>query len=266
MVQPTVHEMSLKEVHEPFSSNSRGPIHEERRLQIEELDEWRTHKSRTHDKPKLRQNELNTFPNQLKLGDRVLVDAVDPHIVTTKPNEEVPLTVLGIFPFSTVEVSHPKFGTFTMSSLRGKKTAIPVSKKRKGVSSSTGPTVEIRHPLLQFPIGPQEELFQILRARPLVQFRFGDLVCQLSVLEFGIALGQRSSWMRMTSTLSDATSTTLPRNARRQRALAMSALRTPTFYGAWRMGMYFTSFTLFRSPFATKWSGIGGRSSPLSPT
>ena len=38
-VQPTVQEMSLKEVHEPFSSNSRGPIHEERRLQIEELDE-----------------------------------------------------------------------------------------------------------------------------------------------------------------------------------------------------------------------------------
>ncbi|PPS11190.1 hypothetical protein GOBAR_AA09446 [Gossypium barbadense] len=47
-------EMSLKEVHEPFSSSSRGPIHEDRRLQIEELDEWRTHKPRTHDKPKLR--------------------------------------------------------------------------------------------------------------------------------------------------------------------------------------------------------------------
>ncbi|KAK5826208.1 hypothetical protein PVK06_021124 [Gossypium arboreum] len=29
MVQPTLQEMSLKEVHEPFSSNSRGPIHEE---------------------------------------------------------------------------------------------------------------------------------------------------------------------------------------------------------------------------------------------
>ncbi|PPR92238.1 hypothetical protein GOBAR_AA28434 [Gossypium barbadense] len=33
-------EMSLKEAHESFSSNSRGPTHEERRLQIEELDEW----------------------------------------------------------------------------------------------------------------------------------------------------------------------------------------------------------------------------------
>ncbi|PPS10228.1 hypothetical protein GOBAR_AA10419 [Gossypium barbadense] len=39
-------------------------------------------------------------------------DAVDPHIVTTTPNEEIPLTVLSIFPFGTVEVSHPKFGTF----------------------------------------------------------------------------------------------------------------------------------------------------------
>ncbi|PPS13537.1 hypothetical protein GOBAR_AA07042 [Gossypium barbadense] len=42
-------EMSLKGVHEPFSNNSHGPIHEERRLKIEELDEWRTHKPRTHD-------------------------------------------------------------------------------------------------------------------------------------------------------------------------------------------------------------------------
>ncbi|PPS13754.1 hypothetical protein GOBAR_AA06827 [Gossypium barbadense] len=54
---------------------------------------------------------------------------------------------------STVEVSHPKFDTF---------------KKRKGAPSSAGPTTEIRHPLLQFPRRPQEELFQILRAQPLI--------------------------------------------------------------------------------------------------
>ncbi|PPR94154.1 hypothetical protein GOBAR_AA26511 [Gossypium barbadense] len=40
------------------------------------------------------------------------VKSKDPHIVTTTPNEEIPLTVLSIFPFGTVEVSHPKFGTF----------------------------------------------------------------------------------------------------------------------------------------------------------
>ncbi|PPR94075.1 hypothetical protein GOBAR_AA26598 [Gossypium barbadense] len=94
--------MSLKEAHESFSSSSRGPIHEDRRLQIEELDEWWTHKSRTHNKPKLCQNKLNTVPRQLKVGDKVLLDAADPHIVTTTPNEEIPLTVLSIFPFGTV--------------------------------------------------------------------------------------------------------------------------------------------------------------------
>ncbi|PPS13524.1 hypothetical protein GOBAR_AA07055 [Gossypium barbadense] len=95
--------MSLKEVHEPLSSNSRGPIHDDRRLQIEELDEWQTHKPRTPDKLNLRQIELNTFPNQLKVGDKVLLDATDPHIVTTTPNKEIPLTVLNIFPFNTDE-------------------------------------------------------------------------------------------------------------------------------------------------------------------
>ncbi|PPS07865.1 hypothetical protein GOBAR_AA12783 [Gossypium barbadense] len=89
-----------------------GHIHEERRLRIEELDEWRVHKPRTHDKPKLCQNKADTSLNQLKVSGKVLLEAADPHIVTTTPNEKIPLTVLSIFPFSTVEVSHPKFGTF----------------------------------------------------------------------------------------------------------------------------------------------------------
>ncbi|PPS04988.1 hypothetical protein GOBAR_AA15676 [Gossypium barbadense] len=87
-------------------------VHEERRLRIEKLDEWREHKQKTHDKSKLRKNKPDTSPNQLQVGDTVLLDAVDPHIVTTTPNEEIPLTVLSIFPFGTVEVSHPKFDTF----------------------------------------------------------------------------------------------------------------------------------------------------------
>ncbi|PPR94557.1 hypothetical protein GOBAR_AA26111 [Gossypium barbadense] len=118
MIQPTLQEISLKEVHEPFSSNSRGPVHEDRRLQIEDLDEWRTHKPRTPDKPNLRQNELNTSPNQLKVGDRVFLDAADPHIVATTLNEEIPLTVLSIFPFGTINVSHPKFDTFKVNNTR----------------------------------------------------------------------------------------------------------------------------------------------------
>ncbi|PPS14345.1 hypothetical protein GOBAR_AA06230 [Gossypium barbadense] len=47
-----------------------------------------------------------------QVSDKVLLDAADPHIVTTTPNEEIPLTVLSIFPFGTVEVNHPKFDTF----------------------------------------------------------------------------------------------------------------------------------------------------------
>ncbi|PPS15768.1 hypothetical protein GOBAR_AA04808 [Gossypium barbadense] len=86
-----------------ITSNIEGHTHEERRLRIEELDEWRAHKPRTHDKPKLRQNKVDTSLNQLKVGDKVLLDAADPHIVTTTPNEEIPLTVLSIFPFGTVE-------------------------------------------------------------------------------------------------------------------------------------------------------------------
>ncbi|PPS12954.1 hypothetical protein GOBAR_AA07691 [Gossypium barbadense] len=108
----TLKKLSFKEVHKPCSRNDRGHIHEERRLLIEELDEWRAHKLRTHDKLKLRQNESDTSPSQLKVGEKVLLDGVDPHIVTTTPNEEIPLTVLSIFPFGTVEVSHPKFSTF----------------------------------------------------------------------------------------------------------------------------------------------------------
>ncbi|PPS17191.1 hypothetical protein GOBAR_AA03389 [Gossypium barbadense] len=108
-------EMGLKEAHESFVSNSRGPIHDDQRIQIEEPDEWQTHKSRTLDKLNLRQNKLNPFPNKLKVGDRVLLDATDPHIVATTSNEEIPITVLSIFPFGTVEVSHPKFGTFNVN-------------------------------------------------------------------------------------------------------------------------------------------------------
>ncbi|PPS01630.1 hypothetical protein GOBAR_AA19033 [Gossypium barbadense] len=105
-------EISLKDTHEPCLIHNKGSTHEERMLQIEELDEWLTFKPRKHDEPKLRQNELNTSPNQLKVGDKVSLDAAVPYIDTAKPNEEIPLTVLSIFSFGTVEVSHPKFDTF----------------------------------------------------------------------------------------------------------------------------------------------------------
>ncbi|PPS14621.1 hypothetical protein GOBAR_AA05954 [Gossypium barbadense] len=92
--------------HEPCSSNNKEPIYEERRLQIEELDEWRTHK------PKPYHDEINISPNQLKVGDKVLLDAADLFIATPEPNGAIPLMVLNIFPYGTVKVIHPKFDTF----------------------------------------------------------------------------------------------------------------------------------------------------------
>ncbi|PPS02089.1 hypothetical protein GOBAR_AA18580 [Gossypium barbadense] len=106
-------------------------VHEERRLRIEELDEWREHKSSSHDKPKLRKNKPDTSPIQLQVGDTVLLDAVDPHIITTTPNEEIPLTVLSIFSFGTVEVSHPKFGTFKEPTGIGMKTHLRAKDKAR---------------------------------------------------------------------------------------------------------------------------------------
>ncbi|PPR97962.1 hypothetical protein GOBAR_AA22707 [Gossypium barbadense] len=56
----------------------------------------------------------------------------------------------------------------TMINTRGKKTAIPASKKWKGPGvTSSSASIEARQPLLRFSSGPQEDLFQHLRVRPL---------------------------------------------------------------------------------------------------
>ncbi|PPR87761.1 hypothetical protein GOBAR_AA32929 [Gossypium barbadense] len=201
MVQPTLQGISLKEAHESFLYNSRGPFHKDRRLQIEELDEWRMHKPRTPDKSNLRQNELNTFPNQLKIGDRVLLDAADPHIVTSTSNEEILFTVLSIFPFGTVEVRHPKFGTFkafNVAFTRKENRCTCLEEEEGSIifcgsnheNSSPSPAVPPRAPGRAFPntSGPT------LNCGPLHRlgcrrFRLGGLVRQLSVPEFGTALG-----------------------------------------------------------------------------
>ncbi|PPR88577.1 hypothetical protein GOBAR_AA32109 [Gossypium barbadense] len=51
-----------------------------------------------------------------------------------------------------------------MSSLCGKKAAILASKKRKGASSSSGPTAEVRHPFLRLPTLEQVQLADDVRA------------------------------------------------------------------------------------------------------
>ncbi|PPR90357.1 hypothetical protein GOBAR_AA30325 [Gossypium barbadense] len=105
LVKPSVQKTSLKSAHEPCSSNNKGPLYEERRLRVRELVEWRTHK------PKPCLDEFNIPPNQLKVGYKVLLDVANPCTSISKSNGEIPLTVLNIFPYGTVEVIHPKFGT-----------------------------------------------------------------------------------------------------------------------------------------------------------
>ncbi|PPS08782.1 hypothetical protein GOBAR_AA11859 [Gossypium barbadense] len=261
-------ETVTKNTYEPCSNNNKGPIYEERRLQIEELDEWvfpstrpgtraclrpcphhrwrhgrvirscenRARFSATwdaiscHDRvtwswaklpkqdehetcpcleivvetenvtracdtpvPSTRgrhcqnkkgrgpQDELNTSPNQLKVGDKVLLDAVDARITTSEPKEEIPLTLIA--GMRSVNSSHHLgHAKETMSSSRAKKTAVPASKKSKGAALSSGPTTEISDPFLQTVMTNFDDL-------ETVQFCFGSLVCQLSVPEFGIALG-----------------------------------------------------------------------------
>ncbi|PPR95160.1 hypothetical protein GOBAR_AA25507 [Gossypium barbadense] len=118
VVQPSLQEIRSKSIHEPCSSYSKEPIYEERKLQIEELDEWQTQKLRAHDRPKPRHDELNVSPNQLTVGDKVLLDATDPPTAIFEPNGAIPLTVLNIFPYRTVEVIHPKFYTFKVNRTR----------------------------------------------------------------------------------------------------------------------------------------------------
>ncbi|PPS19368.1 hypothetical protein GOBAR_AA01216 [Gossypium barbadense] len=66
-------EISSKDTHEPCSIHNKESTHEERRLRIEELDEWLTFKPRKHDKPKLRQK--SSMPHQINLR----------HFRTTRP-------------------------------------------------------------------------------------------------------------------------------------------------------------------------------------
>ncbi|KAK5811793.1 hypothetical protein PVK06_027166 [Gossypium arboreum] len=55
-----------------------------------------------------------------------------------------------------------------MTNTRRKKTVIPALKKRKGPgATSWSASTKARHPLLRFLLGPQEDLFQLLRVRPL---------------------------------------------------------------------------------------------------
>ncbi|PPR96422.1 hypothetical protein GOBAR_AA24245 [Gossypium barbadense] len=283
--------------------------------ELKELDEWRTHKPRTPDKPKLRQTEPDTSPNQLKVGDKVLLDVANPHIVTTTPNEEIPLTVLSIFPFGTMEVSHPKFGTFKVFDVvfvkkENRRTCLKeeegsvLFRRSNRENLSPSPTVQLADSIRALlTTDPWELFFGIIEPTYLeltmelcstfhlqtvmtyyddpgtVQFRLGGLIRQLSVPEFGAALGLYTedfkeenelhdlsrhihfSPSKCWHTLAPSTASYNPsRSKGGERALASSTPTTSTSYGACHKG---TSLTLpISSPlrFSTERSGMeGGR-------
>ncbi|PPS11874.1 hypothetical protein GOBAR_AA08747 [Gossypium barbadense] len=119
MAQTSFQETSRKNVMEPHSNpcNKNKVTHEERRLQIDELDEWRTHvkeKPKVHDESKRRHDEHRDETKQFKVGDKVLLDEKNPRIATLRlnTNRAIPFTVLNVFPYCTVEVNHSQFGTF----------------------------------------------------------------------------------------------------------------------------------------------------------
>ncbi|PPR99094.1 hypothetical protein GOBAR_AA21568 [Gossypium barbadense] len=207
---------TMETVH--YYQGANKDTHEERRLQIEELDEWRAHKPRIHDKPKLLQNKPDTYSNQFKVGDKVLLDAADPHIVTTIPNEEIPLTVLSIFPFGMVEVSYPKFGTFK-GKRHGRVEAGHDFPKTRGAINpyghATWPWVNLigshgrgngkpRANIMSSSRGKKATVPSSKRRRGsssssvvmtnnddpgTIHFRLGGLVRAMSVQDFGVALG-----------------------------------------------------------------------------
>ncbi|PPS00289.1 hypothetical protein GOBAR_AA20379 [Gossypium barbadense] len=157
MAQTSFRETPRKNVMELHSnpSHKNRATHEERRLQIDKLDEWRTHvkeKPKAHDESKQHHDERKNETKQFKVGDKVLLDEKDPRIATSELNAN------RVTPFMVL---------YIMTNPKGKKVAIPSSKKQKETTFSSSSTTEIRHPFLQLPPGPQEELFQILRARPL---------------------------------------------------------------------------------------------------
>ncbi|PPS04292.1 hypothetical protein GOBAR_AA16355 [Gossypium barbadense] len=116
-------ETRSKNIYDPCLSNNKGIIYEERRLQIDELDEWQTpvkEKPKAHEKSKRHHDEYRDETKQIKVRDKVLLDENDPRIATLEHNtdRETPFTVMNIFPHDIVEVTHTIFGTFKINNTR----------------------------------------------------------------------------------------------------------------------------------------------------
>ncbi|PPR91061.1 hypothetical protein GOBAR_AA29626 [Gossypium barbadense] len=90
---------------EPHSNpcHKNRSTHEDQKLQIDELDEWRTNvkeKPKTHEKSKRHHNERKDETKRINVGDKILLDKKDPRFDTLEHNadEATPFTVMNIFP------------------------------------------------------------------------------------------------------------------------------------------------------------------------
>ncbi|PPS20043.1 hypothetical protein GOBAR_AA00535 [Gossypium barbadense] len=103
--------------------NKNRATHKKRRLQIDELDEWRTNvkeKPKAHDESKRHLDKRRNETMKFKAGDKVLLDEKDPQISTSElnTNRATPFMVLNVFPYGTVKVNHSQFDTFKVKITR----------------------------------------------------------------------------------------------------------------------------------------------------
>ncbi|PPD95927.1 hypothetical protein GOBAR_DD07045 [Gossypium barbadense] len=126
VAQPSLQGTPQENVIEPcYNQGDRNrTTYEERIWQIDELDEWGMHaneKLKKHnEEPKRRHDEHVMRTNQFKVGEKVLLNKTDPQISPSEleSNGSNSFTVLNIFPYSTVEVTHSEFGPFKVNNTR----------------------------------------------------------------------------------------------------------------------------------------------------
>ncbi|PPR92690.1 hypothetical protein GOBAR_AA27983 [Gossypium barbadense] len=125
MAQTSFQETPRKNVMEQHSNpcDKNRVTCEERRLQIDDLEEWRTNvkeKPKVHDESKRCHDERRDETKQFKVRDKVLLDEKDPRISTSKlnTNKAIPFTVLNVFLYGIVKVNHSQFGTFKVNITR----------------------------------------------------------------------------------------------------------------------------------------------------
>ncbi|KAA3474488.1 protein kinase 2B, chloroplastic-like [Gossypium australe] len=118
VAQPSLQETPRENMLEPcFSQGDRNrTTYEERMVQLDELDKWRVHVEE-----KLKKYDRDTKQRHDEhVRDKVLLDKSDTLISPSelKSNRSNSFTVLNVFTYGTVEVTHFEFDTFKVNNTR----------------------------------------------------------------------------------------------------------------------------------------------------